>query len=109
MKRTLTMLAASAMAIAPSLSLAAPGGGNGPPAPGSISPHHDTGQQVPPTECGEDGPTPGQSADAPGGGSAFADEDVSKAGAHYAGTQPQNSKNTASVSQYDTACAHQPQ
>ena len=44
-----------------------------------------------------------------GGGSAFADEDVSVAGAHYAGTQPQNSKNTASVSQYDIACAHQPQ
>src|SRR4051812_21621387 len=108
MKRSMTLLAAGTIAIAPGMALAAPGGGSGPPAPNSISPHHDTGQQVPPIECGEDGPAPGQSADAPGGGSAFAPEDVSVAGAHYAGTQPQNSKNTASVSQYDVACSLQP-
>ena len=30
-----------------------------------------------------------------------------KAGTHYAGEQPQNSRNTSSVSQYDTACMHQ--
>jgi hypothetical protein len=107
MKPIISIIAAGAIASAPTTAFAAPGGNQ--PTPGSISPAHDTGQQVPPVECGEDGPAPGQSADAPGGGSAFADEDVSVSGAHYAGTQPQNSKNTASVSQYDIACAHQPQ
>lgn len=44
--------------------------------------------------------TPGSAANAPG--SAFNPE--GKAGSVYAGTQPQNSKNTTSVSQYDVAC-----
>ena len=44
--------------------------------------------------------TPGNSASAPG--SAFNTE--GKAGTVYAGTQPQNSVNTKSVSQYDVAC-----
>ncbi len=48
--------------------------------------------------------TPGNAASAPG--SAFNPE--GKAGTVYAGEQPQNSRNTASVSQYDVACAHQP-
>jgi len=43
--------------------------------------------------------TPGRSSTAPG--SAFNPTGV--AGAHYAGTQPQNSKNPKSVSQYDQA------
>lgn len=43
--------------------------------------------------------TPGHAASAPG--SAFNPNGV--AGAHYAGTQPQNSKNPKSVSQYDQA------
>jgi hypothetical protein len=47
--------------------------------------------------------TPGNSASAPG--SAFNENGV--AGSKYAGQQPQNSRNTASVSQYDSACAHQ--
>jgi len=47
--------------------------------------------------------TPGNSAMAPG--SAF--NPSGKAGTVYAGEQPQNSRNTASVSQYDAACAHQ--
>ena len=61
-----------------------------------------TGQ--PGEECGEDGALnrPGHAEDARG--SAFNEDGV--AGEHYAGEQPQNSKNTASVSQYDTACAH---
>ncbi len=46
--------------------------------------------------------TPGASASAPG--SAFNPD--GKAGSVYAGQQPQNSGNTASVSQYDAACAH---
>ncbi len=44
--------------------------------------------------------TPGQSASAPG--SAFNPD--GKAGTVYAGTQPQNSNNPMSVSQYDVAC-----
>ena len=47
--------------------------------------------------------TPGNAAMAPG--SAF--NPSGKAGTVYAGQQPQNSRNTASVSQYDAACAHQ--
>lgn len=48
--------------------------------------------------------TPGNAASAPG--SAFNPD--GKAGTVYAGQQPQNSRSTASVSQYDSACAHQP-
>jgi|SRR6185369_903411 hypothetical protein len=61
-----------------------------------------TGQ--PSEECGEeDAPNrPGHSEDARG--SAFNPDGI--AGQHYAGEQPQNSKNPKSVSQYDTACAH---
>ena len=44
--------------------------------------------------------TPGHAASAPG--SAFNVD--GKAGTVYAGTQPQNSKNGMSVSQYDVAC-----
>jgi len=47
--------------------------------------------------------TPGASASAPG--SAF--NPGGQAGSVYAGQQPQNSRNTASVAQYDSACAHQ--
>ncbi len=48
--------------------------------------------------------TPGNAASAPG--SAF--NPNGNAGTRYAGTQPQNSRNTASISQYDAACSHQP-
>ena len=48
---------------------------------------------------------PGHASTAPG--SAFNEDGV--AGTRYAGEQPQNSRNTASISQYDTACLHQPQ
>src|SRR5437879_13857009 len=47
--------------------------------------------------------TPGNAATAPG--SAF--NPGGQAGTVYAGQQPQNSRNTASVSQYDVACSHQ--
>jgi len=47
--------------------------------------------------------TPGNAAAAPG--SAF--NPNGNAGSVYAGQQPQNSGNTASVAQYDSACAHQ--
>lgn len=48
--------------------------------------------------------TPGNAASA--SGSAF--NPNGKAGTVYAGQQPQNSGNTASVSQYDVACFEQP-
>jgi len=57
-----------------------------------------TGQ--PNASCEDTPNPPGHSASAPG--SAFAPDGV--AGTHYAGEQPQNSKNPNSVSQYDVAC-----
>jgi len=100
MKRSMTLLAASAIALAPALASAQP-------APGSISPNHDTGQQVggeDGLEC-DDGVAPGSSTrqHAAGQGSPFQEDSVS--GSHYAGEQDGiNNKNTASVSQYDLAC-----
>jgi hypothetical protein len=66
-------------------------------------PAHVTGQ--PNQTCGSASApsTPGNAAGAPG--SAF--NPSGKAGTVYAGQQPQNSKNSASVSQYDAACSHQ--
>ena len=66
-------------------------------------PAHATGQ--PNQTCGSaTAPdTPGNSAAAPG--SAFNPD--GKSGTVYAGEQPQNSRNPASVSQYDVACSHQ--
>jgi hypothetical protein len=63
-----------------------------------------TGQ--PDADCEELGTTPGHSSTAAGGGSPFSGED-STAGSHYAGSQPQNSRNSASVSIYDIACQNQ--
>jgi hypothetical protein len=61
-----------------------------------------TGQ--PNQSCQAVGVTPGHAASA--GGSAF--NTSGKAGTVYAGTQPQNSKNAKSVSQYDVACFQVP-
>jgi hypothetical protein len=47
---------------------------------------------------------PGNTSNAPG--SAF-NETNGHAGTMYAGSQPQNSRNTASVAQYDVACSNQ--
>jgi hypothetical protein len=58
-----------------------------------------TGQ--PGQSCQQQPSTPGNAASAPG--SAF--NTSGKAGTVYAGTQPQNSKNPTSVSQYDVACS----
>ena len=57
-----------------------------------------TGQ--PSQSCQAQPSTPGNAANAPG--SAF--NPNGKAGTVYAGTQPQNSNNPKSVSQYDVAC-----
>jgi hypothetical protein len=88
-----------------------------PPAATSAATSHDTAATTSPTlrgpsrtgqpnqSCGSaTAPnTPGQAASAPG--SAFNPD--GKAGTVYAGQQPQNSRNNASVSQYDVACSHQ--
>jgi hypothetical protein len=120
------LMAAGAIAIAPTVAMAsAPGGGNGrnsaaPATPQSPtgngggynhtnSPQHMTGQ--PNQSCqdingGNTGPAyPGHTTTSPG--SPF-NETNGKAGGQYAGSQPQNSRNTASVSQYDVACSNQP-
>ena len=64
---------------------------------------HTTGQ--PRQTCGSPTApeTPGHASSAPG--SPF--NPNGNAGTHYAGTQPQNSKNPTSVAQYDVACSHQ--
>lgn len=64
---------------------------------------HTTGQ--PRQQCGSaTAPnTPGHAASAPG--SPF--NPNGNAGTHYAGTQPQNSKNPTSAAQYDVACFNQ--
>ena len=59
-----------------------------------------TGQ--PNQSCQAEPSSPGNAASAPG--SAFNEQPGGTAGTVYAGTQPQNSKNLASVSQYDVAC-----
>ena len=101
MKRVTALIAVTAMAFSPATAFAqtAPGNGqnngtgywhtNGPAT---------TGQ--PGLECPEEAGDPGHSQTAPG--SAFNPD--GNAGTHYAGEQPQNSRNTASVSQYDTGC-----
>ena len=101
MNRTMTLIGAAAIALAPAIAFAAP------PASGSISPNHETGQ--PGAECEDEGGTaPSQSGRDPGPGSPFLNED-SVAAAHYAGHQPGiNDKNTASNSQYDIACFRGP-
>lgn len=112
MKRTMLLLAAGAMALSPTAILAKPGHG-GPttqatpqgPTNGVGWDHLNSGNALgqPGFEC-EDA-RPGRASSAPG--SAFNPD--GNAGTHYAGEQPQNQRNTASVSQYDTACLHQPQ
>lgn len=126
MKRDFTLLAAAAaLAIAPALAAATPPSGSpseahGPPTTTTAtptpsatgngggynhlnSPQRATGQPM--QSCETTGSPPGHSGTAPG--SAF-NQDGGTAGSKYAGEQPQNSRNTASVSQYDTACANQP-
>ncbi len=132
MRTTTLLMAAGALIVSPATILAHPGqgGGAGPSASMGASmgrgpmsqpttntslgstngtgwnhtngPAHATGQ--PNQSCETTGTTPGHSATAPG--SAFNPD--GKAGTQYAGEKPQNSRNTASVSQYDVACAHQP-
>ena len=102
MKLVIGIIAATALTVAPAATFAAPGTGNGPPASGSISPAHQTGQ--PDQSCEDLGNQPGNSGSADNTGSAFSPN--GHAGTVYAGNQAGvNDKNTASVSQYDQACA----
>ena len=107
MTRFIYVLSSCALALSPSMAVAQHNGGQGSTNGqgwNHLNGPSSTGQ--PGAECGEeDAPfTPGNASSAPG--SAFNEEGT----AHgvYAGEQPQNSRNTASVSQYDTACLHQP-
>lgn len=107
MKIKILLLGASAMMVASAPALAA-AGGNGSTSAGStngVGYNHSQVTQTsqPGKTCGVDGPTPGQAANAPG--SAF--NPGGTAGTVYAGQQPQNSRNTASVAQYDVACSNQ--
>jgi hypothetical protein len=131
MRRSLiTTMVAGVFMVAPAVTFAAPPGG-APPGAGAAmhgpnsttttttttqsptgngggynhlnSPQHATGQPM--QSCETTGSPPGNSGTAPG--SAF-NQDGGTAGSKYAGEQPQNSRNTASVSQYDVACANQP-
>lgn len=107
MKIGMLLFAAGALALTPAL--AAPGGSGGQGSTHGTGWDHmngpdSTGQ--PGVECGEDGADhfPGHASSAPG--SAF-NEDGTAHGV-YAGERPNNSRNTASVSQYDSACAGGP-
>ena len=109
MKATILLFGAAAMSFIPASALAQtspPGNGqyNGQGYWHSVGPDT-TGQ--PDEDCEEliasgTGADPGHSADS--GHSAFG----GSAGDVYAGSQPQNSRNSASVSQYDVACSEQP-
>jgi len=102
MKRTITLIAAAAIAFAPTAAFSAPA--STPPSSGDISPAHDTGQPGAECEDAGEGTAPGSiSGRDPGPGSPFQEDSV--AGSHYAGEQAGiNDKNTASSSQYDIAC-----
>ena len=124
MKYTIHLIAAGALILSPSLSFARPGGGGMGQSMGrgatQMAPTTTHAPQGPTRGAGWDhtnGPTrtgqpgveceetrPGHAATAPG--SAFNEEGT--AGTRYAGEQPQNSRNTASISQYDIACLNQP-
>ena len=98
MRRTIALVAATAMSLAPAAVLAKPT--TTPPTTNSISPAADTGQQN--LECEDGGVAPGNPPQL-GPGSPFQEDSVS--GSHYAGEQVGvNDKNSASSSQYDVAC-----
>ena len=108
------LMAAAAVALGPAAATAqtAPGNGqyhgNGYWHQNSGNAYGQPGQDCEDLIADGEGAAPGHSGTAAGGGSPFTGED-STSGTHYAGSQPQNSRNSASVSQYDVACANQPQ
>jgi hypothetical protein len=103
MKVSLVLIGGAGLVLAPTLSSAQTAPANN----GHTHSGNAAGQ--PGADCellveNQQGSTPGNSASAPG--SAFNPD--GNAGAHYAGEQPQNSRNSASVSQYDAACRDTP-
>jgi hypothetical protein len=111
MKANFLMLGAAAMVLTPTFAGAqvAPGKGqyNG-QGYNHLNSGNATGQ--PGDDCqalvdATQGAFPGNSSSSPG---APFNEVNGHSGGMYAGSQPQNSRNTASVSQYDVACANQP-
>lgn len=109
MKHTIALVAAAAMSLSPALAFGQTAPGNG-QFNGQHYNHSNTGTAS--GQPGQDceflvenhlGATPGHASGAPG--SAFNAD--GNAGTHYAGEQPQNQRNSASVSQYDSACSHQ--
>ena len=105
MKMHLVILSSAALLAPVSVALAVPPA-SAPHLPQNAAPatHDPVAAGQPNASCEDTPTTPGNSASAPG--SAFNPDGV--AGSHYAGEQPQNSRNPASVSQYDVACTHQP-
>jgi hypothetical protein len=107
MKAKILMLGAAATALVPAYAFASTGSGHNSPSAQSQT-QTPVAQGQPDQDCEEliasgEGSDPGNSASS--GHSAFG----GSAGDVYAGSQPQNSKNPASVSQYDVACSTQPQ
>lgn len=112
MKATTILFGAAALMLTPTLAAAQTAPGNG-QYNGVGYNHMNSGNATgqPDQTCQDliaagTGATPGNSGSSPGGGSPFDFADTNS-GAHYAGSQPQNSRNTASVSQYDVACSNQ--
>ena len=106
MRATILVLGATALALAPGMASAAPGGSNSTTTNQTSLPSPSTGQ--PSQDCVDlvtsgEGSFPGHASTAPG--SAFNEDPGGTAGSVYAGEQPQNSKISTSVSQYDVACA----
>lgn len=108
MKNGLMLVAAGALALSPAMAAAQTAPGQGQTNGTGWDHMNDPASTGQPSQDCEDliasgtGSDPGNSAD--NGNSAFG----GTAGDFYAGSQPQNSRNTASVSQYDVACANQP-
>jgi hypothetical protein len=107
MRAITLMFGAAALLLSPALASATPGGhGSTSGVAQNSGPNVTTGQ--PSQDCVDlvtsgEGSFPGHSTTAPG--SAFNEDPGGVAGSKYAGEQPQNSKNSKSVSQYDVACA----
>lgn len=113
MKATILLLGATALALTPTIASAqlnpAPGQGQ---FNGTGYNHSNSGNAYgqPGDTCqliNNGNSTPGNAGSAPGSGSPFDFADTNS-GAQYAGSSVNNARNTASVSQYDVACANQP-
>lgn len=109
MQRTIALVAAAALSLSPTVAFGQTAPGNG-QFNGQNYNHSNSGNASgqPGADCeflvaNNLGATPGNASSAPG--SAFNPD--GNAGTHYAGEQPQNQRNSASVAQYDTACSHQ--